>query len=156
MVVNCCKDCLLILFSFPFWVIMILYSYTCTIFFSDRTIKVWNFDGLSDDIEEPISLKAKAVVAAHDKDINSLAVAPNDSLVCSGSQVSKQYILINILFCYGIIDFFLLLEEAETTYIILDSCFYGSKDNFKRLNVFFWLLGSYCLCLEASRTGTCG
>ncbi|XVE62302.1 hypothetical protein DITRI_Ditri06bG0107400 [Diplodiscus trichospermus] len=53
---------------------------------SDRTIKVWNFDGLSDDIEQPISLKAKAVVAAHDKDINSLAVAPNDSLVCSGSQ----------------------------------------------------------------------
>ncbi|KAE8707862.1 hypothetical protein F3Y22_tig00110372pilonHSYRG00187 [Hibiscus syriacus] len=29
---------------------------------------------------------SKAVVAAHDKDINSLAVAPNDSLVCSGSQ----------------------------------------------------------------------
>ncbi|KAK8542849.1 hypothetical protein V6N12_015427 [Hibiscus sabdariffa] len=53
---------------------------------SDRTIKVWNFDGLSDDIEQPINLKAKAVVAAHDKDINSLAVAPNDSLVCSGSQ----------------------------------------------------------------------
>ncbi|XVF56548.1 hypothetical protein PTKIN_Ptkin06aG0129800 [Pterospermum kingtungense] len=53
---------------------------------SDRTIKVWNLDGLSDNIEQPINLKAKAVVAAHDKDINSLAVAPNDSLVCSGSQ----------------------------------------------------------------------
>ncbi|KAG4915260.1 hypothetical protein JHK87_052817 [Glycine soja] len=33
-----------------------------------------------------LALKAKAVVAAHDKDINSVAVAPNDSLVCSGSQ----------------------------------------------------------------------
>ncbi|GLT95057.1 hypothetical protein SLE2022_127620 [Rubroshorea leprosula] len=53
---------------------------------SDRTIKVWSFEGLSDDIEEPIGLKAKAVVAAHDKDINSIAVAPDDSLVCSGSQ----------------------------------------------------------------------
>lgn len=53
---------------------------------SDRTLKVWSLDGLSDDTEQPISLKAKAVVAAHDKDINSLAVAPNDSLVCSGSQ----------------------------------------------------------------------
>ncbi|KAM6586439.1 hypothetical protein CsatA_009044 [Cannabis sativa] len=53
---------------------------------SDRTIKVWNFDGLSDDVEQPVDLQAKAVVAAHDKDINSLAIAPNDSLVCSGSQ----------------------------------------------------------------------
>lgn len=56
--------------------------------FSDHTIKVWSLDGLLDDAEQPINLKAKAVVAAHSKDINSLAVAPNDSLVCSGSQVS--------------------------------------------------------------------
>ncbi|KAM7467570.1 hypothetical protein LguiB_015132 [Lonicera macranthoides] len=39
-----------------------------------------------DDVEEASSLKAKAVIAAHDTDINSLAVAPNDCLVCSGSQ----------------------------------------------------------------------
>ena len=56
---------------------------------SDRTIKVWSFDGISDDADQPINLKTKAVVAAHDKDINSLAIAPNDSLVCSGSQVSS-------------------------------------------------------------------
>jgi len=54
---------------------------------SDRTIKVWSIDGISDDADQPINLKAKAVVAAHDKDINSLAIAPNDTLVCSGSQV---------------------------------------------------------------------
>ncbi|KAJ8446087.1 hypothetical protein Cgig2_017589 [Carnegiea gigantea] len=53
---------------------------------SDHTIKVWSFDGLIGDYEEPSSIKAKAVVAAHDKDINSLAVAPNDSYICSGSQ----------------------------------------------------------------------
>uniref|UniRef100_M0ZX76 U3 small nucleolar RNA-associated protein n=1 Tax=Solanum tuberosum TaxID=4113 RepID=M0ZX76_SOLTU len=53
---------------------------------SDRTLKVWNMDAVSGNNEEIITLKAKAVVAAHDKDINSLAVAPNDSLVCSGSQ----------------------------------------------------------------------
>ncbi|KAH7538432.1 protein TORMOZ EMBRYO DEFECTIVE [Ziziphus jujuba] len=53
---------------------------------SDRTIKVWSLDGLSDYVGQPFNLKAKAAVAAHDKDINSLAVAPNDSLVCSGSQ----------------------------------------------------------------------
>lgn len=48
---------------------------------SDRTIKVWQYadEGISDPI-------GKAVVPAHDMDINSLAVAPNDSLVCSGSQ----------------------------------------------------------------------
>jgi len=54
---------------------------------SDRTLKVWSLDGLLDGVEQPLNLKAKAVVAAHDKDINCLAVAPNDSLVCSGSQV---------------------------------------------------------------------
>ncbi|XP_061366816.1 protein TORMOZ EMBRYO DEFECTIVE [Gastrolobium bilobum] len=53
---------------------------------SDHTLKVWSMDGLSDNMTAPINLKAKAVVAAHDKDINSVAVAPNDSLVCSGSQ----------------------------------------------------------------------
>ncbi|KAL3497681.1 hypothetical protein ACH5RR_040413 [Cinchona calisaya] len=53
---------------------------------SDRTLKVWSLDGLPDDAEGVPNLKSKAVVAAHDKDINSLAVAPNDSLVCSGSQ----------------------------------------------------------------------
>lgn len=55
--------------------------------YSDHTLKVWSLDGLLNDTEEVVNLKAKAVVAAHDKDINSLAVAPNDSLVCSGSQV---------------------------------------------------------------------
>ncbi|KAL3837949.1 hypothetical protein ACJIZ3_022540 [Penstemon smallii] len=53
---------------------------------SDRTLKVWNVDGISDNMEEVSNLTARAVVAAHDKDINSLAISPNDSLVCSGSQ----------------------------------------------------------------------
>lgn len=61
--------------------------------FSDRTLKVWSLNGVSDDVEQPINLKAKAVVAAHDKDINSLAIAPNDSLVCSGSQVRRASLL---------------------------------------------------------------
>ncbi|XP_058084922.1 protein TORMOZ EMBRYO DEFECTIVE [Magnolia sinica] len=52
----------------------------------DRTLKVWSLDGLLENGSEVINLKVKAVVAAHDKDINSLAVAPNDNLVCSGSQ----------------------------------------------------------------------
>lgn len=35
-------------------------------------------------------MKATAAVAAHDKDINSVAVSPNDQLVASGSQVQPM------------------------------------------------------------------
>ncbi|CAH8317225.1 unnamed protein product [Eruca vesicaria subsp. sativa] len=52
----------------------------------DRTLKVWSLDGISEDSEEPMNLKTRSVVAAHDKDINSVAVARNDSLVCTGSE----------------------------------------------------------------------
>jgi U3 small nucleolar RNA-associated protein 13 len=48
---------------------------------------VWSLESLLDEAVQPLNLKAKALVKAHDKDINSLAIAPNDSLVCSGSQV---------------------------------------------------------------------
>lgn len=34
----------------------------------------------------PAELRATAAVAAHDKDINAVAVAPNDSLVVTASQ----------------------------------------------------------------------
>ncbi|ERN15499.1 transducin beta-like protein 3 [Amborella trichopoda] len=53
---------------------------------SDHAIKLWSLDGLSDRCNEVVKLQTKAVVAAHKKDINALAVAPDDSLVCSGSQ----------------------------------------------------------------------
>ncbi|GLJ48904.1 hypothetical protein SUGI_1031530 [Cryptomeria japonica] len=55
---------------------------------SDRTIKLWNLANVleSNGAEEPAKLTSQATVAAHDKDINSVAVAPNDSLVCTGSQ----------------------------------------------------------------------
>ena len=62
---------------------------SCRSYSSDRTIKLWNIDAMveSGQTEEVLKLSSQAVVAAHDKDINSLAVAPNDSLLCSGSQV---------------------------------------------------------------------
>ncbi|KAL3678389.1 hypothetical protein R1sor_021345 [Riccia sorocarpa] len=53
---------------------------------SDRTIKVWFFEDITSESGEPAKLTSRAVVAAHDKDINALAIAPNDSLVCSASQ----------------------------------------------------------------------
>ncbi|KAL9249607.1 TORMOZ EMBRYO DEFECTIVE-like protein [Drosera capensis] len=52
----------------------------------DRTLKVWSIEGISLDSQLVKKLETKALVLAHDKDINSLAVAPNDAYVCSGSQ----------------------------------------------------------------------
>ena len=60
----------------------------------DRTLKRWNLPGSSDldtyaqsasDGNE-ISLHAFISVRAHEKDINVVSVAPNDSLVATGSQ----------------------------------------------------------------------
>lgn len=65
----------------------------CGLFGSDRTIKLWNLEsvvGAENSREEPVKLSSQAVVAAHDKDINAVAIAPNDSLVCSGSQVTSE------------------------------------------------------------------
>ncbi|GBG62288.1 hypothetical protein CBR_g29896 [Chara braunii] len=56
---------------------------------SDRTLKVWSLEGVLEQWkkgQEPVRLKSKAVVAAHDKDINSVAIAPNDAIACTGSQ----------------------------------------------------------------------
>ncbi|MCO5557503.1 hypothetical protein L7F22_011068 [Adiantum nelumboides] len=55
---------------------------------SDHTIKVWSATGFEESVSKggPVLLSSVSTVAAHDKDINSIAVAPNDSLVCTGSQ----------------------------------------------------------------------
>lgn len=45
----------------------------------DRTIKIWDISTLSNPT-------ARSTIRAHDKDINSVAVAPNDKLMASGSQ----------------------------------------------------------------------
>ncbi|KAE8077499.1 hypothetical protein FH972_016059 [Carpinus fangiana] len=58
----------------------------------DLTLKVWSLESLLDEVVQPLNLKAKALVKAHDKDINSLAIAPNDSLVCSGSQDKTAHV----------------------------------------------------------------
>ncbi|CAI9095529.1 OLC1v1031510C1 [Oldenlandia corymbosa var. corymbosa] len=51
------------------------------------TLKVWSLDGLADSAEDVPNLKSKRIVPkVHAKDINCLAIAPDDSLVCSGSQ----------------------------------------------------------------------
>ena len=61
--------------------------YTC---FSDcgyRTVKIWDMKKLKGMAEEqaPMSLKVARTWMAHDKDINSAHVSPNDSLLATGS-----------------------------------------------------------------------
>jgi U3 small nucleolar RNA-associated protein 13 len=54
----------------------------------DRTLKRWNLPGSStlDDIQETMDLTTFCSVRAHEKDINIVSIAPNDSLVATGSQ----------------------------------------------------------------------
>lgn len=56
----------------------------------DRTIKRWNLPGsavLDDqELSEELPLKAYLSARAHEKDINVVVVAPNDSLIATGSQ----------------------------------------------------------------------
>ena len=54
--------------------------------------QVWDVSGVAAALdgsagsEAPAQLQSTAVVAAHDKDINALAVSPNDALICTASQ----------------------------------------------------------------------
>ncbi|XP_074294181.1 protein TORMOZ EMBRYO DEFECTIVE-like [Silene latifolia] len=52
----------------------------------DKTLKVWSFEGLISDSDKPYRLKTKGSVGAHKNDINSVAISPDDSFVCSGSE----------------------------------------------------------------------
>jgi U3 small nucleolar RNA-associated protein 13 len=60
---------------------------------SDKVLKRWSFTPvLTSSISGscvPVRLIASHSVRAHDKDINTVAIAPNDSMVASGSQDSK-------------------------------------------------------------------
>ena len=55
---------------------------------SDKVLKRWPINP-SGNITTPVRLKASHSVRAHDKDINTVAVAPNDSVIASGSLDSK-------------------------------------------------------------------
>ena len=55
-------------------------------------LQVWDVSGVAASLDgsagsaAPAQLQSTAVVAAHDKDINALAVSPNDALICTASQ----------------------------------------------------------------------
>ncbi|XP_030646685.1 transducin beta-like protein 3 [Chanos chanos] len=53
----------------------------------DCTIKVWDLPETLPAVDgEPAQLSARLTEKAHDKDVNSVAVSPNDKLLASGSQ----------------------------------------------------------------------
>ncbi|ORX54859.1 WD40 repeat-like protein [Piromyces finnis] len=52
----------------------------------DRTIKCWDITKLKKNGEEVTRLTSVYTLTAHEKDINSIDVAPNDKLFASGSQ----------------------------------------------------------------------
>eukprot|EP00730_Choanoeca_flexa_P004447 TRINITY_DN11700_c0_g2_i1.p1 TRINITY_DN11700_c0_g2~~TRINITY_DN11700_c0_g2_i1.p1 ORF type:complete len:771 (+),score=175.89 TRINITY_DN11700_c0_g2_i1:84-2315(+) len=53
----------------------------------DTTLKLWNLSPLETaDSTDPVALKATFTVRAHEKDVNSVAVAPNDKIIATGSQ----------------------------------------------------------------------
>jgi U3 small nucleolar RNA-associated protein 13 len=57
----------------------------------DRTVKRWNLPGINDLMnasrgEEEIELTAAQSARAHEKDINIVSIAPNDTLIATGSQ----------------------------------------------------------------------
>lgn len=59
----------------------------------DRTIKMWDLSSLDPMVDESKRCKSLATQKAHDKDINSLDVSPNDQFLASGSQdrMAKVY-----------------------------------------------------------------
>lgn len=55
----------------------------------DRTAKIWDLDSLvstSSESDDLSPLRAMSTTKIHDKDINTLDIAPNDKLLASGSQ----------------------------------------------------------------------
>jgi U3 small nucleolar RNA-associated protein 13 len=56
----------------------------------DRTVKIWDLAPFDTDAEEnsgePTRAKALTTLKVHDKDINSIDIAPNDKMLVTGSQ----------------------------------------------------------------------
>ena len=55
----------------------------------DRTVKMWDLGtplSTPSTVDEPTSLRSLTTLKIHEKDINTLAVSPNNALLASGSQ----------------------------------------------------------------------
>ena len=60
----------------------------------DRTIKLWSFKDINN-----LSITPKYTVVAHDKDINAIAIAPNDKLIATAS-ADKSVKVLTIFFIF--------------------------------------------------------
>jgi len=60
----------------------------------DLTIKLWSLPQSELSCNTFLSLQSKLTQKAHDKEIQSLAVSPNDKLIASGSRDKKAKVVI--------------------------------------------------------------
>ena len=60
----------------------------------DLTIKLWSLPQTTPSQHTVLPLQAKLTQKAHDKEIQSLAVSPNDKLIASGSRDKKAKVFI--------------------------------------------------------------
>ena len=138
---------------------------------ADNLLKVWDLaaalagSATPADGAKPGKLKATAATAAHDKDINAVAVAPNDSLICTASQdrtakviFGQNYSVYNSTSKHMAATLWLLFITAHHLSVcsqpvglptLVASCdirntlqFYGHSNN-NNLQVFQPMLGTY-------------
>lgn len=72
---------------------------------ADKLLKIWDVSAavaeaaLGSEPAAPLSLRVTAAVAAHEKDVNAIAISPNDALVATGGgdRIVKLWKLPNLL-----------------------------------------------------------
>jgi len=62
----------------------------------DLTIKLWSLPATDPSHRSVLPLQSKLTQKAHDKEIQSLAVSPNDKLIASGSRDKKAKVFSDI------------------------------------------------------------
>ena len=65
----------------------------------DLTIKLWSLPQTESSQCTVLPLQVKLTQKAHDKEIQSLAVSPNDKLIASGSRDKKAKVFITYVYC---------------------------------------------------------
>ena len=64
----------------------------------DNTLKLWK--GPSDDLtDDPEHIICTQTVLAHDRDINSIDIAPNDRLIVTASRDKTAKVRVTLLVC---------------------------------------------------------
>jgi len=64
----------------------------------DLTIRLWSLPQVDLSHHAVLPLQSKLTQKAHDKEIQSLAVSPNDKLIASGSRDKKAKVSVIVFF----------------------------------------------------------